>query len=101
MNPNCDNQIRETINKTLEDNKVVVMSLTGCPPCRKAKELLSSLDIPFQDINLRENEGFMECVYEKTNSPYAPQIFVKNRFVGGFNELSYLHKSGILNDLLK
>jgi glutaredoxin len=101
MNTNCDEQIRETINKTLEDNKVVIMSLTGCPPCKKAKELLKGENIPFHDINLRENEGFMECVYEKTNSPYAPQIFVKSRFVGGFNELTYLHKSGILFDLLK
>jgi glutaredoxin 3 len=101
MNPQCDSQIRDSINKTLSDNKVVIMSLTGCPPCKKAKELLKSLNIPFHDINLRENEGFMECVYEKTNSLYAPQIFLKNKYIGGFNELTYLNNTGILSDLLK
>jgi glutaredoxin len=101
MNPHCENQIRDSINKTLNENNVVIMSLTGCPPCKKAKELLRSLDIPFHDINLRENEGFMECVFEKTNSMYAPQIFLKNKYIGGFNELSYLQRTGILYELLK
>jgi glutaredoxin 3 len=100
MDAYCDEEIRKQFEEILEQNKIVVVSLPGCPPCKKAKELLKTNDIPFHDINIHEREGYMECIYNKTRSQYAPQIFVKSNYIGGYQQLHLLHSSGKLQDKL-
>jgi glutaredoxin len=93
----CDQQIRKKLDEIFEKNEFVIASLPGCPPCKKAKELLNSNNIPFHDINIHQNEGFMQCLYEESKSYYAPQIFVKSKYIGGYSDLyTHLHSTGIL-----
>ncbi len=98
MNINCDRDIRNKLDKVLEDNKIVIMSLKGCPPCKKAKELLTTNKLPYHDISLSDNQEFMDCLYEKTRSLYAPQIFINKEYIGGYQDLNNLHNSGKLYD---
>ena len=56
---------------------------------------------PFQTHNVLENEEFKQALKDYTSWPTIPQIFFKGEFIGGFDILLEMHKSGDLVDELK
>ena len=68
-----------------------------CPYCESAKKLLKSKGYPFDEILLPLEDGAAwDELEKKTGFKTMPQIFVGEQFVGGFNELDKLNRSGEL-----
>lgn len=88
MNPFCSEEMRKKFDQILNQNKLVVISSLGCPPCRKIKELFKSNSINFfeADISNPDNEELFYCIYEKSKSRFVPQIFFEKSFIGGYTE---------------
>lgn len=86
-------------------NKILVYSSTNCPYCIKAKRLLSMLNLDFEDINCDENfDETCAKLSQEYNQPCiatVPQIIINDRYVGGYDNLEKLYKSGELDDYLK
>lgn len=79
---------------------VVVYTKGGCPFCIKAKQLLTSKQIPFREVNLEYREqAEVDALIERTNYRKVPQIFIKDEFIGGYSELQVLSEDGELDDL--
>ena len=99
----CDDESKKIFNEFLQKNKIAVMSTVGCPACVDAKNLLKkhSFDYSELDLTSSENEKLFNCLYDVTRSHYVPQIFINNKYVGGYRELNYLNNTGILGDLYK
>ena len=86
-------------------NKATVYSSTSCPYCVKAKRLLNMLNIGFEDINCDENfEEMCANLSQKYNQPCistVPQIIINGHYVGGYDNLEQMYKTGTLSDLLE
>ena len=65
-----------------------------------ARRLLGARGIPFEMFDVSGNHGARAWLRANTDQHTVPQIFIKGRSVGGFNELSELDANGELQALL-
>ena len=79
---------------------VKLYSADWCPFCIRAKKLLESKGIEFEEINVDETPGLREEIVQKTGHKTIPQIFINDEFIGGFTELSALNEKGDLDSLV-
>ena len=80
---------------------VIVYSADWCPFCTRAQALLTSRDIPFEEINVDRVPGFREKLVEMTGRMTVPQIFVGGEPVGGFDDIAALDARGELLPLVQ
>lgn len=80
--------------------KVTVYTTDPCSYCLRAKGILSSRGVDFEEINLaRDPAGRVELA-QRTGMMTFPQIVIGDQLVGGFTELQAAAQSGRLDDLL-
>lgn len=80
--------------------KVTLYTTEYCGYCMRAKSLLASLAVPFEEIDIANNENLRKEVIQKYNWFTVPMIFIGEKFIGGYDELSTLHYQGTLQKLL-
>jgi glutaredoxin 3 len=78
--------------------KVTVYSSPSCPYCVRAKELLKSRNIPFEEIMIGwDDEAGWEAMRVKSGGmKTVPQIYIDDKLVGGYTDLAALDQSGEL-----
>ena len=78
------------------------MYSTGvCPYCQMAERLLKSKGVEAIDkIRVHLDPGRRAEMMEKTGRRTVPQIYVGERHVGGYDDLSALDRAGGLDPLL-
>lgn len=75
---------------------VTLYSADWCPFCTRAKALLTSREIPFEEVNVDRVPGFREKLVEMSGRRTVPQIFVDGAPVGGYDDLAALDRNGEL-----
>ncbi len=80
---------------------VIVYSADWCPFCTRAKALLNSREIPFEEINVDRVPGFREKLVEMTGRMTVPQIMVDGEPIGGFDDIARLDRNGELLALVQ
>ena len=80
----------------------ITMYLTGvCPFCHMAERLLQSKGVTeIEKIRVDLDPVQRQEMMTKTGRRTVPQIFIGERHVGGFDDLSALDKAGQLEQLL-
>jgi len=81
--------------------KIVMYCGRFCGYCTAAERLLQSKDAEYELIKVDDNPAMFEHMMEITGRRTIPQIFIDERHVGGFDDLSALNQSGELDTLLK
>ena len=81
--------------------KVVVYSKNYCPFCDRAKKLLKSKNVAFEEINLDDQPEQFDALKKKTGQMTVPMIFINEKLIGGFSDLSALESKNELDALLK
>jgi glutaredoxin 3 len=71
-----------------------------CGYCVRAKALLQSKEIEFEEINLDDDPTFRQKLLDLTGGWTVPQILIDGRPIGGYTELWQLDKSGKLDEQL-
>lgn len=66
---------------------VIVYTTDYCPYCRRAKNLLTKKNIPFQEIDLTRDDTKRKELEAKTGWMTVPMIFIGDKFIGGSDEL--------------
>ena len=80
---------------------VTIYSTTVCPYCIRAKQLLEHKGIEYKEINLSNEAPDVRIeLMQRTNHRTVPQIFIKDQFIGGFDQLYALEREGKLDELL-
>ena len=79
---------------------VKIYTTNWCPSCISAKKLLETLEIQYKEINIEETNLSREKLSELTGGYTVPQIVINNKYIGGYNELLYLHQNNKLEELL-
>ncbi|HIH43452.1 TPA: glutaredoxin family protein [Candidatus Woesearchaeota archaeon] len=65
---------------------VKVYSTTSCPWCHKAKDYLKSIKVPFEDINVGENQDAANEMVEKSGQMGVPVLDVNGTIIVGFDK---------------
>jgi glutaredoxin 3 len=70
---------------------VTVYTKSFCPYCVMAKRLLSQRGIEYQEILVRDDDDAeWDRLYKLSGMKTMPQIFHKDKLIGGYNELAEL-----------
>lgn len=64
---------------------VKVHSTKFCPYCKMVKEFLKERDIPFEDIDVQENQEAAREMIEKSGQTGVPVIEIDGQMIIGFN----------------
>ncbi|KAI9014889.1 thioredoxin-like protein [Gaertneriomyces semiglobifer] len=91
------------VEDAIKQHKVVIYSKTYCPYCEKAKELLKGKNVDFYTVELDsvdDGEAMHEYLKTKSGQSTVPNIYINERHVGGFSDLSALDGNGELKALL-
>ena len=70
-----------------------------CGYCVRAKALLDSKQLSYEEISLDDDPGFRSRLLDLTGGWTVPQILIDGRPVGGYTELWQLDRSGELEHL--
>lgn len=79
--------------------RVTVYTTPYCPYCHRAKLLLRSKGVDFEEIDASDDDLRAELV-ARTQWRTVPQIFIGEEFIGGYDELEALDDDGRLDDML-
>ncbi len=71
-----------------------------CGYCVRAKALLQSRGLEFEEIDLGDDPAFRAKLNELTGGWTVPQILIDDKLIGGYEELWRLDRDGRLADLL-
>lgn|SRR6056300_1583304 len=94
-------QIQSTI-----DSHDVVLFMKGTPvfpQCGfsgRVVQILSHIGVPFDGINVLEDDALRDGIKSFSNWPTIPQLYVKGEFVGGCDIVSEMFEEGELRDYL-
>jgi glutaredoxin 3 len=80
----------------------IVMYSTGwCPYCDRARGLLERKGVAFREIKVDEDSAQRDIMLKRSGGRRTvPQIFIGDRYVGGFDDLYALDKAGEFDKLL-
>jgi len=79
---------------------IIIYTISSCPYCVKAKQLLDKKSFKYTEINIENNPSLKEEMIQKTNGRRTvPQIFINGIHIGGCDDLHLLEKQGKLDDI--
>ena len=71
-----------------------------CGYCVRAKTLLDSKRLSYEEIHLDDDPAFRQHLFDLTGDWTVPQILIDGRVIGGYTELWRLEREGRLDELL-
>ncbi|WP_317932424.1 glutaredoxin 3 [Halioxenophilus sp. WMMB6] len=79
---------------------VVIYTTRFCPYCIRAKNLLQSKGVQFQEIPVDGNYPLRQEMMRKSGQSTVPQIWIGDLHVGGCDDLYDLERAGELDAML-
>lgn len=80
---------------------VEIYTKTGCPYCARAKALLDSKDVRYDEREISgDPEARQEMLGRANGRTTVPQVFIDGAHIGGSDDLAALESAGKLDELL-
>ncbi|HSL64932.1 MAG TPA: glutaredoxin domain-containing protein [Gaiellaceae bacterium] len=79
---------------------VQIYTTRWCAYCVRAKALLASRGVAFEEVALDDDPAFRQRVHDLTGGWTVPQILIDGEPIGGYTELWRLDKTGELEQRL-
>lgn len=81
-------QLKTALDKVVASNKVVVFikgtkEFPQCGFSNTVVQILNSLNVPFETINILDNEILRQGLKEYSSWPTFPQLYIDGEFFGG------------------
>ena len=80
--------------------KVELYTTAWCPFCVRAKQLLNSKNVAFEDTDVDREPQQRAVMMQRGGARTVPQIFINDHAIGGCGELFALERAGELDALL-
>ncbi len=80
--------------------KVERYTTAWCPVCVRAKQLLNSKNVAFEDTDVDREPQQRAVMMQRGGARTVPQIFINDHAIGGCDELFALERAGELDALL-
>ena len=90
----------------LVDQNDVLLFMKGSPlfpQCgfsSRAVAILNHLNVPFESVDVLQDQGVRQGIKAFSDWPTIPQLYVKGEFVGGSDIMMEMYESGELAQLL-
>lgn len=81
-------------------NSVLIYTTRFCPYCVRAKDLLDSKEIVYQEIAVDNSIPLRQEMMKLSGGYTVPQIFINDKPIGGCDELYALESNGQLDQIL-
>lgn len=79
--------------------QITIYTTRWCGYCVRAKALLDSKGLLYEEVNLDDDPHFRQTLLDLTGGWTVPQILLDGRPIGGYAELYALERSGRLDSL--
>jgi glutaredoxin 3 len=79
--------------------RITVYTTEPCSFCTRAKQLLTTRELPFDEVNLSKDPEGRAALSQLTGMMSFPQVVIGGEVVGGFMELVAAERSGRLGEL--
>ncbi len=79
---------------------VVMYGTLFCPYCIRAKKLLKSKGIAYEELRVDSDKKLRKEMERRSRRDSVPQIFIGKTHVGGYDDLAALNRKGELDTLL-
>ena len=102
--------VQARLNQRISEHSILILSISTCPYCLKAKSVLDERGIDFHEIVLdkigQDGHVLRAVMLDMTDRTSVPGIWVKGQFIGGCNEgplggIASLVESGKLEEMLE
>ena len=80
--------------------KILMYSTRWCPFCVMAKRLFAAKGVRVDEVAVDSDPVRRAEMMERTGRRTVPQIFIGERYLGGFEEIAALDHKGELDPLL-
>ncbi len=70
----------------MKDQKVTVYSTPTCPYCVLAKQYLTSKNIPFEDVDVSQDQARAFEMVQKSGQMGVPVLDINGQVIVGFNK---------------
>ena len=80
--------------------KVKIYTAQHCPHCKRAKSLLQSKKVEFEEIDVTNDDKTRNAIEQQTGWMTIPMIFIGGEFIGGADKLYELEAEGKLDSKL-
>jgi glutaredoxin 3 len=80
--------------------KITVYSTRWCGYCVRAKALLDSRGLEYEEVLLDDDPAFRQKLFDLTGNWTVPQILIDGKPIGGYTELWRLDRERRLDELL-
>jgi len=80
--------------------RIQMYTTRWCGYCVRAKALLDSRRLAYEEIHLDDDPAFRQTLHDLTGGWTVPQILIDGKPIGGYTELWRLDRDGRLDELL-
>ncbi|XP_039119889.1 monothiol glutaredoxin-S7, chloroplastic [Dioscorea cayenensis subsp. rotundata] len=99
-------ELKSTLDKVVKSHKVILFmkGTKDFPQCGFSStvvQILNSLNVPFETLNILENEILRQGLKEYSNWPTFPQLYIDGEFFGGCDITVEAYKNGQLQEQLE
>ncbi|XP_020592606.1 monothiol glutaredoxin-S7, chloroplastic [Phalaenopsis equestris] len=99
-------ELKSTLDKVVSSHKVVLFmkgskDFPQCGFSRTVVQILMSLNVPFETMDILENEMLRQGLKEYSSWPTFPQLYIDGEFFGGCDITVEAYQSGELQELLE
>ncbi|XP_050231708.1 uncharacterized protein LOC126680603 [Mercurialis annua] len=99
-------ELKTTLDKVVTSQKVVLFmkgtrEFPQCGFSNTVVQILNSMNVPYETINILENEILRQGLKEYSSWPTFPQLYVDGEFFGGCDITVDAYKSGELQESLE
>ncbi|KAG5534612.1 hypothetical protein RHGRI_022663 [Rhododendron griersonianum] len=99
-------ELKTTLDKVVTSHKVVLFmkgnkDFPQCGFSHTVVQILKSLNVPFETVNILENDMVRQGLKEYSNWPTFPQLYIDGEFFGGCDIAVEAYKNGQLQELLE
>ena len=100
-----DDKTKNLIQSHIDTNEVCLF-MKGTPDAPQCgfsmaiSNMLKILEVNYKGINVLEDQSLRDGIKEFSDWPTIPQVYVKGTFLGGYDIIEEMHKSGELKSIM-
>jgi monothiol glutaredoxin len=96
-------ELKEKIDNLVKQNKILVFMkgtklMPQCGFSNNVVQILNTLGVPFETVNVLEDQEIRQGIKEYSNWPTIPQVYIDGEFVGGSDILIEMYQKGELQE---
>lgn len=98
--------VQARIESLIHQNKIVVFMkgnklMPQCGFSNNVVQILNALGVPYETVDVLENNEIRQGIKEYSNWPTIPQVYINGQFVGGSDIMIELYQSGELQQMVE